>query len=377
MKILLTGGGTGGHFYPIIAVAQHLQDVAHAQKITDLELYYMSDTPYNAKLLEENNLIFIKNTAGKRRRYFSLLNYLDIFKIIWGSLQATWKLFTVYPDVVFGKGGYASFPTLFAARILRIPVIIHESDTVPGRVNKWAGKFAKRIATGFPETAEHFPTEKTAYVGNLVRKELTEPRTEGAREHFQLTENIPVIFAIGGSQGSEVINDNLMDALPQLVEDYYVIHQTGEKNTAAVAEMSRFTLSDSPHKDRYHMFPYLDTKSMQYIAGLASIVISRAGASTTGEIAAWGTPSILIPITDTNGDHQRQNAFSYARLGACSVIEEKNLTRNIIVSEVRRILNDRTLHTSMSEAAKKFYKPDAAEKIASEIIEIALTHKSQ
>ncbi len=134
MKILFTGGGTGGHFYPIIAIAEEIKRICIEQKIVAPELYFMSDKPYNKRVLSDNNIKFVPTTAGKIRRYFSLMNFLDFFKIIFGSIKAIFTVFSIYPDVIFGKGGYASFPGLLAARVLRIPVVIHESDSHPGRV---------------------------------------------------------------------------------------------------------------------------------------------------------------------------------------------------------------------------------------------------
>jgi len=378
MKIVLTGGGTGGHFYPIIAVAQEINNIVSTERLAGVEMFFVSTEAYNEGVLFDNNIVFKKVPAGKRRRYFSILNFIDVFKTVWGILVAINVLFKIYPDVVFAKGGFSSFPTLVAARILRIPVIIHESDTVPGRVNKWAGKFAMRIATGFPDTLESYRkyADKVAYTGNPVRKELQHPVPEGAHEFLKLNKNIPVILVLGGSQGAEVINDNLMDALPGLVERFQVIHQTGESKLEAVKEMSHATLLNNKKKDRYKMFPYLNTLALRMAAGASDIVISRAGAGAISEISSWGVPSIIIPITDSNGDHQRQNAFSYARTGACSVIEERNLTHHIIVSEVQRLIDNKEDRTKMSKAAKAFSKTDAGSKIAREIIHIGLSHES-
>src|SRR3989344_3648489 len=157
MKIVFTGGGTGGHFYPIIAVAQKVNQIIDHENILGAKLYYLSDSPYDREMLFENRLIYEEVGSGKMRTYFSLKNFLDLFKIFFGTLGAIYKIFSIYPDVVFGKGGYASFPTILAARILRIPILIHESDSAPGRVNAWAGHFAKKIAVSFNEAAEYFP----------------------------------------------------------------------------------------------------------------------------------------------------------------------------------------------------------------------------
>jgi len=378
MKIVLTGGGSGGHFYPIIAVAQNINDLVSREKIANLEMIYISTEPYNEGALFDNNITFKKVPAGKRRVYFSFLNFLDIFKMAWGAFLAIFVLFKIYPDVVFSKGGYASYPTLFAARLLRIPIVIHESDTVPGRVNKWSAKFAKRIAIGFPEAAESFKkyADKIAYVGNPVRKELQHPAPEGAFEFLKLEEGVPVILVMGGSQGASIINDNLMDALPELLERFQIIHITGESQVEQVKEMSHSVLINSPQKNRYRMFPYLSTLALKMAAGTVSIVISRAGAGAIAEISNWGVPSIIVPITKSNGDHQRRNAFAYARAGACSVIEERNLTNHIIISEVQRLIDNKEHRQIMSAAAKNFSRPEAGLKIAEEIVRIGLSHEA-
>lgn len=373
MKILFTAGGTGGHFYPIIAVAQALNKQIKENKLFDVELFYMAPNPYNAGILFENGIKFKKNPAGKLRRYFSVLNITDFFKTVWGVLKALFVVFDVFPDVIFGKGGYGSFPGLVAARILRIPVVIHESDTVPGKVNVWAGKFAKRIAISYPETARYFPKEKVAFTGNPVRPEIIEPESTNAREFFELTEDIPTVLVLGGSQGSEVINNAVIDSVRELVNHYQIIHQAGKKNYLEVKMTTDVVLLDNSKKNRYKVFDYLDTLQLRMAAGVADIIISRAG-STIFEIAAWGKPSIIVPITDSNGDHQRKNAYSYARTGAASIIEEKNLSAHIIAGEIERILSNPAERGKMSAAAKTFFKPDAAEKIAREILNIALRH---
>ena len=375
MKIVFTGGGTVGHFYPVIAVAQKVNQIIDHEHILGAKLYYVSDDPFDKKMLVENELMFEQVSAGKMRTYFSLKNFSDIFKTFFGVINAIFKLFSIYPDVVFSKGGYASFPVIFAARILRIPVIIHESDSVPGRVNKWAGHFAKKIAISFPEAAEYFPKEKTAWTGQPILSEVEHPALHNeALEYFKFEESLPVIVIIGGSQGAELINNTILDALPRLTKNYQIIHQTGIKNFETVSGQAEVVLGGDKHKSRYLPLSYLNQLVKKMAAGAASLIVSRAG-STISEIASWGVPSIIIPITTTNGDHQRKNAFSYARAGACSVIEEANMTANILSSEIERILGDKEGCERMIQSAKAFSKPGAAEKIARELVDIALSHE--
>lgn len=374
MKILFTGGGSGGHFYPIISIAQEVIALSKENRLVTPQLFFMGPTPYNAGVLFDNNIIYKKNYAGKLRIYFSILNFFDFFKTLWGIFTSTLDVFTIYPDVVFGKGGYASFPVLFAARLLRIPVIIHESDTVPGRVNMWAGKFATRIAVSYEEAIKYFPTDKVAHTGNPIRKELSEPLKEGAHEFLKLSSTMPTILVLGGSLGAQIINDTVVDALPQLLKRFQIIHQTGKDNFDYVTSRTDSVLRNNQNASKYKPFGYLNVLAMRMAAGAADIIISRAGSSIF-EIASWGVPSIIIPITDSNGDHQRKNAYAYARSGACSVIEEANLTSHILASEVERIFDNRIAYEKMKEGAKAFIKPDAARKIAKEILTIALKHE--
>jgi UDP-N-acetylglucosamine--N-acetylmuramyl-(pentapeptide) pyrophosphoryl-undecaprenol N-acetylglucosamine transferase len=409
MKILFTGGGTGGHFYPIIAVAEEVREVAKDKKILQPELYYMAPTKYNPRALFDNDIEFVSVPAGKMRRYFSLLNFFDLFKTATGIASATLSMFRIYPDVVFGKGGYASFPALVAARLLAIPVVIHESDSKPGRVNMWAGKFARRIAVAYPEAGEMYEKRlgakatdkkgksKIAYTGNPVRKEIAYARSAGARDYWKLGEEqigtvadqagqtgasqtaanmpVPIIMIIGGSQGAKIINDVMIDAIPELIKKYAVIHQTGRANFTDVSTIMTSLLKGNENVARYKPVEYFDDLAMRMAAGAADVIISRAGAGGISEIAAWGKPSIIIPINSAISHDQTENAFAYARSGACTVIEEHNLTPHIIVSEIDRIIGDSVLREKMQKGAQSWARPDAAKEIAQVLLEIALEHE--
>lgn len=375
MKIVFTGGGTGGHFYPIIAVAEQVNQIIDHEKIIGAKLYYLSDDPYDKEVLFENSLTFEKVTSGKMRIYFSFRNFTDIFKVIFGTIDAIYKLFTIYPDVVFGKGGYASFPTMLAARILRIPVIIHESDSAPGRVNAWAGKFARNIAVSFKEAASYFPVDKVAWTGQPIRSQIINKAPhQNALEFFKFESNMPVILVLGGSQGAELINNTLLDAMPRLIEKAQIIHQTGINNFQNAKGRADVILRDNPNKIRYIAKPFLNSLDMKMAAGAATLVVSRAG-STLFEIASWNLPSILIPFSYSNADHARKNAFNYARVGACSVIEEANMKGNIFASEIERILDNKEVANEMINNTKLFNKENAAMKIARVLVDTALSHE--
>lgn len=375
MRIVFTGGGTGGHFYPIIAVSQAIRKVVRDNKLIEPQLYFLAPAPYNAGALYDEGITFKKVSAGKLRLDDTRKNIFDIIPTAIGMLKALWTMFWIYPDVVFSKGGYGSVPVVFAARILRIPVVIHESDSAPGRANAWAGKFATKIAISYPEAAQFFNKEKVAWTGNPIRQEIKMKASEGGYDFLNLSSEFPTVLVLGGSQGAKRINDAIIDVLPKLLEKYQVIHQTGAKNFDEVQKMAGVTIDDERLLARYKPFPYLNNVAMRMSAGIADLVITRGG-STLFEVAQWKIPAIVIPITETNGDHQRKNAYAYARAGAGIVIEENNLTPTVLVQEVERILETKTISDAMKSGADKFAKPDSEILIAQAILNIVLKHEN-
>ena len=379
MKIVFTGGGTGGHFYPLMAVADELRALVKEEKLLEPELIYIGPFVLDKEALAQRHMKFVQASAGKNRKYFSIENFFDYFKTAWGIMQATWKLYKIFPDVVFSKGGYAAFPTTVAARILGIPLIIHESDAHPGRANIIASKWARAIAISYPEVVEFFPKsikkERFILTGNPVRPEIFRPVREGAHEFLELDPSLPTLLVLGGSSGAKAVNDILLDALPNLINKYQIIHQTGSEHLDYVKSLAKARLSDNPFSDRYKVFGYLNTLALRMAYGVSSLVVSRAGSGVIFEIAAVGLPSILIPIPEGISHDQTHNAFAYAKSGAATVIKQENLTANLLINEIDRLMNDPVLWQSMARSAKSFAKPDAAKKIAEILLKIALKHE--
>ncbi len=379
MTIVFTGGGTGGHFYPVIAITEALRDLVREKRVVEPRLYYLAPTPFDSQALFENGITYIRTPAGKRRRYASFQNFLDLFVTLAGTISALFVLFRLYPDVVMSKGGYGSVPTTLAARILGIPVIIHESDAKPGRANLLAAKWAVRIGISFESAAGYFPPEaqkKIARTGIPIRKALMRTEAEGARQYLGLEPSIPSVFIIGGSQGSTKINEIVLSALPDLVSFANVIHQTGQANIKDVQAIGNVVLGHNPHADRYHPIGYLDVVSLQRSAGAANVVVSRAGAGSISEIGFWKKPAILIPLPESVSHDQRTNAYAYAKTGAAVVLEEENLTPHLLASEIKRITSDIAASAKMSTAAEGFSDPDAGRILATELLAIGLSHES-
>lgn len=379
MKIVFTGGGTGGHFYPIVAVAEALHDIEKERKLLEPELYYFGPNAFDERALYENGITFVQTPAGKMRQYFSLLNFFDLFTTAWGILDTLFKLYAIFPNVVFSKGGYGSVPTVIAARILNIPIIAHDSDAVPGRATLMSASFAKRIAISYDEALQSFPEKvrgKIALTGNPIRRDLINPAREGSHEFLELENNVPVLLILGGSLGAEVLNNTVLEALPELVSRYQIIHQTGQVHFDSVSSTSRVILDKNERRYHYKPYGYLTPLAMKMAAGAADLVISRAGSGSISEIAAWGKASILVPIPEEVSRDQRSNAFAFARTGATVVLEQGNLTPHVMLSEIDRLFTNPKARNDLAEAAKKFAKKDAAVVLANALVDISLQHES-
>lgn len=373
MKVLFAGGGgSGGHFYPIIAVARALRKVAAEEHIIALELFFAADQAFDERTLKEEQIEFIKIVSGKIPRYPSLQYLTSPFLIVFGFFKAFLLLYKLLPDVILSKGGYSAVPILLAARILRIPVVVHESDVVPGMVNHWAGAWAARVAISFPQSVANFKNTSVALTGNPIRHQVVGGNEREAFETFTLEEGIPILLVLGGSQGAERINEIILDILPEATTRYQIIHQTGSTNYQDIAGRSEVVLEKSQFKHRYHSFSFLEESDLRNASRVASLIIARAGAGAIFEIAAWRVPAILIPLGQAAQDHQRENAYAYARTGGAEVVEEENLTPHIVLSAVDKILNDPAKVASMKRAAQEFARLDAAELIAQEILKLGI-----
>ena len=370
MRILFTGGGTGGHFFPIIAIARELKRIAEDERILGLELYYVGPDDFGREMLNREDILSETLPTGKLRRYFSFLNLVDLAKTFRAVLAAFWKLFRLMPDVVFSKGGFGAFPLLLVSRIYRIPVMIHESDAAPGLVNRWSAKFAKRTGVAFAKAAAYFPPEKTAVVGNPIRKRILGGIRDEAKDRFAIFSQKPVVLVLCGSQGSLAINQMILSGLKEFVNDFEIIHQTGKDNFADISAESTVILS-SETKAYYHPYPFLDEMRLKEAYAACDIVIARSG-SNIFEIAAVAKPSILIPLPHAAQDHQRQNAYEYAKVSGAVVIEQNNATPNLVRHTILRIFETPGELLRMQEGAARFARTDAAEIVAREILNLGL-----
>lgn len=323
--ILLTGGGTAGHVTPNIALIPRLQAMGHRVE------YVGSSNGIERQLIEPLEISFHTIAAGKLRRYFDWQNFVDVFRVALGFLQALLLMLRLRPDVLFSKGGFVATPVVWAAWIFRVPVIIHESDMTPGLANKLSLPFAKKVCYSFPETAGYLPEEKGVYTGIPVREELLKGNADQGREILNFTEEKPILLVVGGSLGSEVINRAVRQSLEVLLETFNIVHicGTGHKQETLASY------------EGYRQFEYVSDK-LKHLFAVTSLVISRAGATMLFELLALRKPHLLIPLSKkaSRGD-QILNAESFERLGYSLVLKEEKLNKKNLLKAVNRLYEEK------------------------------------
>lgn len=374
IRICLTGGATGGHFFPLLFVAQEIKKILKEKGFDNFQIFYLGGEPFKKELLEKENIKVILTPQVKLRRYFSLENFIDLLKFPFSFFISFYHLFRILPNIIFSKGGPGSLPVIIAGWLLRIPIIIHESDSIPGLTNKISSFFAKKIAVAFDFAVDYFPKNKTFVVGQPIDiYSLNEPALISDYERFGLNNQKKVVLVLGGSQGSVFLNDLIVSALPELLNFTQVVHQTGEKHYQNIYLYARGILLEK-NKEKindYHPFPLFLNRDLINLMKISDLIVARAGSGTIFEIAAIGKPSILIPIDEkTAGKHQILNALIYKKYGACQVIEEKNAKPHILVYEIKKVLSNSHLYESMSKAALSFAKLNASQKLSEEIINL-------
>ena len=364
LRILLTGGGTGGHMYPLIAVAQRL---------AGYRLRFFGDPGIYRDILKGAGVEISFIVSSKLRRYFSLANFLDILKFGLGLIQSLWKIYWFMPDVAFSKGGPGSLPVMLACRFYFIPVVIHESDAVPGLTNKISGQFARKVFLAFSAAQTQFTTKaEVITVGQPTRDDILKQKTaDEAKKSFAFNPARPVVLVLGGSQGSSALNEFVLANINALLGRFQVLHQVGYQNYGEYKKEWEFISKDfSPLlKSSYEFVPYFD-QNLSDAYDAADIVVSRAGAGAIFECSAKGKPMILIPFPNSANGHQEANSFEAQKAGLAMVMEQQNLLPNLFLSVIDGLLADGQKLSAMSAAARAFYKADAAKQIAEGVISL-------
>lgn len=362
--IIFAGGGTGGHIYPIIAIIRELK-----KHLSGLAVYFVAPDKASLKEMNQQKEIISKRIlSGKLRRYLSLKNLVSPVLIFTGFIQALAYLLKIKPSLVFLKGGYGALPLGLAALALKLPIIVHESDTYPGLITRLFASRAEIVLTSFQETKNYLRKGiKIRLTGNPVRKlNQKEKNQQDAKKILGLSEQKKALLVLGGSQGSSEINELIFNTKNNLLVNFSIIHAVGKDKFRDFKKR----ISQRKRSNDYQIYPYLKEKKLSLALTAADLVIARSGAGLIFEIAQAGKPSILIPLANAASNHQRKNAYSYMSAGACLVIEKPNSQQGVFLKELSRLSNNQERIKKMTAAAKRFAKPDASSEIASLILNI-------
>ena len=380
MRVLIAAGGTGGHIYPGITIAQTLRE-----RRPDVDILFVGTARgLEADIVPRAGFAFTAIPAYYLRRRLSL----DVLRTGWtavrGVVEARRVVRRFRPHVAVGTGGYVSGPAMAAALLAGVPVVLQEQNAYPGLTNRLLGRWAARVALGHPAAAAHFGRRDWVVVtGNPIRRDVVTRAREAGRAAFRLEPDRPTLLVFGGSQGTRSINRALLEAAPRLVEELgiQIVHQTGQAGFAQVVEeaVRRWEgqggrprperLPDRVVLGRWQLLPFIHDMPSAYAA--ADLVVSRAGALTLAELTARGLPAILVPYPFAAEGHQDANARALAEAGAAVVIRDQDLNGETLAREVTALLTDSARLERMAAASRRLGRPDAAERIADLIEEVA------
>ncbi|APH05348.1 undecaprenyldiphospho-muramoylpentapeptide beta-N-acetylglucosaminyltransferase [Bacillus weihaiensis] len=362
MRVVVSGGGTGGHIYPALALINEMKK--HNDKIEFL--YIGTEKGLEQNIVTREGIPFKSIEISGFKRKLSFDNVKTIMRFINGVTISKKYLKEFKPDVVIGTGGYVCGPVVYAAAKLKIPTVIHEQNSLPGMTNKFLSKYVDKVAICFNEAKKYFPPHKVVLTGNPRASEVLGQDAKKGRTSLGLQEGKKSVLIFGGSRGAKAINDAVLDMIPSLAEkSYQVIYVTGEVHYDKVMDEVN-KLKDSSHviiKPFIHNMP-------EVLAGV-DLIVGRAGATSLAEITALGLPSILIPSPYVTANHQEVNARSLSDHDAAIMVKENELTGSTLLTKIDHILLNEFKLTEMSKASKQLGIPDAAERLSNVLKEVS------
>ncbi len=371
MRVLVSGGGTGGHVYPALAIATSLRTQYNA------EIFFLgSDDGLEKELVPAAGFRLATVKAGKLRRYISLETVTGVMRVPLGMFAAISIVRKFRPDVAFTSGGYVAVPAALASRVNGVPLLMHQQDVPPNLSNRLAAPLATRISVAFADSLPYFPARKTLLLGNPIRQAMLDVRETppaAARTELGLDASLPLLLVTGGSQGARHLNQIVCQALPGLLANCQVLQISGKElynETRAQAD-SLLADQDEALRQRYRLVPYLNAE-MPLALQAADLVLCRSGASTLTELAVLGKPSVLVPLAPAvGGPAQQENAAMFERKQAAIVISNDELKPELLVERVLNIIASKSQIAAMALAASTFAKPDATHDITEELVRIA------
>jgi len=367
VRVVIAGGGTGGHTSAGLAVSAAL-----LERGADLH-WIGSGAGIEARRVPEAGIPFHVIQTGKLRRYWDWQNIPDlVLRMPAGVAQSFRLLRRLRPSLLFATGGFVSLPPALAARALRIPIVVHEQTSIPGLANRIVARFARRIALTFPPPGNVVPMNRSIVTGNPLRPELLGGTRDAACRRFSLDPAVSIVYVTGGAQGSHKINRTVGEVLPDLLADCQVIHQCGDNAvTGDRAWLSgRAAALQQMLARRYVVTAYVGAE-LRDVYAAADLIVGRSGAGTVNECLHLGKAAIYIPLPGTSGDEQTVNARLVEAAGGGVILPQDSLTPRRLLEDVKRLLADPTVLLTMGRAARGLAVPDAAQRIAQLVCEVA------
>lgn len=356
MRVILSGGGTGGHIYPAVSIAKEIKKHNKDAEIIFIGTEKGLETSIVPK--EGFNLLTIKVRGFERK--LSLGNILAVKESFFSLFRVSRIIREFKPDIVIGTGGYVCGSVLMAAALMNIPTLIHEQNAFPGITNKILARLVDIVAVNFPEAKKYFPQGgKVLVTGNPIRSDMLDISREEGLKDFGFSKELPVVFVVGGSRGAKRVNESILPLAKQCIDGkkFQMLHMTGETQYADIVQ--KYKNEDIDLDTTYlKVVPYLH--NMPYAMAAADIIVSRCGASTLSEITALGKPAILIPYPYATDNHQEYNARALEKNGAAVVILERDLNEELLYNEVMDMLNKKDKVNSMKTKSKELGRTDAA-----------------
>ncbi len=373
VRIAVTGGGTGGHTSPILAVVDELR-----QRLGNgLALLWLgSKTGPEAGAAAARSIPFAVVPSAKLRRYADVRNLTELPLLPLGLAVALRELRRFRPAALLSTGGYVSLPPTVAAFILRIPILVHEQTALAGLATRLEGRLATRVAVSFPSSVRYFPSDRTVLSGNPVRREVMEGDRRKGLTMLGFDETLPVVYVTGGIQGAHALNRLVGECLEEMLRLAQVVHQCGHQPPGFDQDLSWLASLQGrlpPELRRRYVVRERIGHEIGHVYAAADLVVSRAGAGTVFELAAVGKPAVLIPLPGSASGEQRLNATALEKLGAAVVVDQRQLTATAFLDLLRELLANRERLSTMGERARRLYRPDAAAVLTETLLELAAT----
>jgi UDP-N-acetylglucosamine--N-acetylmuramyl-(pentapeptide) pyrophosphoryl-undecaprenol N-acetylglucosamine transferase len=366
VRVVLTGGGTGGHIYPALAIGREVT----AREPGSSLLYIGTSRGLESRIVPQQGITFENITITGFRRSLSWENVRTVMRFLQGVRRSKQLLRKFKPDVVVGTGGYVCGPVVYAASRLGIPTIIHEQNVIPGLTNKFLSRYVDGVAVSFAESVPYFNrSPDVVHAGNPCASVVVQARKDQGFASLGLKPETPFVLVVGGSRGAKAVNDAVTEMLPMLssLPGIHVVVATGERFYEETS--SQLKKLNPGIANRVHVVPYVN--NMPEVLSAASLVVSRAGASSLAEITSLGVPSILIPSPNVTNNHQEPNARSLADAGAAVMVLERDLTGGLLFNRISEIMSDNARRGAMALASRKLGMPEAAASIFEQIVRIS------